>query len=429
MAGAMAVVLLLLLALLPAPPARALSLPGWGKRSQPAARMGEGPSTVLQEVAPPAAVQQLRARLSDRHPRLAIEAPSDGALLPAGPWTLRLAVEDWPLVEEGPLGAGPHLLVQVDDDPPLRLTRPEVTMPPLSPGSHRLTVHAAWPWGEALKSPGAWRQIRLHRVAADPLGLPAPGTPQLLAVSPAEPLAAEPVLIDWELIDAPLQNLREGDIRWKLRITVNGDGFLVDRHQPLWLKGWRRGSNALLLELVDPRGEPLNPPYNSLVREVTLDPSLERPRWLGGRLTEAEIARLLGEAPPETGPALPSVGGEEEERQEPLGEEPEPQPVAEPAAEPEPEPEPEPAAEAEPEPVVAEPQPEPVAESEDEDGAERSPEAPSPPPGAEPAPPAPPPAPPPAEIPADAEVPAAPPDSSPGPEGDTEPAAAGERPS
>ena len=41
-------------------------------------------------------------------------------------------------------------------------------MPPLNPGSHRLTVYAARPWGEVVKSPGASRQIRLvrYRMAA-----------------------------------------------------------------------------------------------------------------------------------------------------------------------------------------------------------------------------------------------------------------------
>jgi hypothetical protein len=170
-------------------------------------------------------------------------------------------------------------------------------MPPLAPGSHRLTVYAVRPWGEVVKAPGAYRQIRLNRVAANPLGLPAPGSPQLLPVSPRGISAAEPVLLDWLLIDAPLQNLRSDDTRWRLRVTVNGDSFLVQQQSPLWLKGWRPGSNAVLLELVDARGEPLNPPFNSLVREVQLDASAPRPTWLGPRLDEASLAQLLGEAP------------------------------------------------------------------------------------------------------------------------------------
>jgi hypothetical protein len=255
-----------------------------------------------QEVAPPLAVQQLQEALEARRPRVEIVSPADGALLPAGPWTLRLRVEDWPLVDAGPLGLGPHLVVQLDGDAPLPLTATSTTMRPLEPGSHRLTVYAARPWGEAVKGLGAQRQIRLHRVAANPLGQPAPGSPQLIAVSPRGTAAATPLLLDWLLLEAPLQNLRSGDASWRLRVSINGDSFLVDRQTPLWLEGWRTGSNAVQLDLLDGLGEPLNPPFNSLVGEVILEPGGEPPRWQKGRLTASELAILLGEAPPPAAP-------------------------------------------------------------------------------------------------------------------------------
>ncbi|MEO1001941.1 MAG: hypothetical protein AAFX65_02380 [Cyanobacteria bacterium J06638_7] len=264
------------------------------------------PSGRLQEVAPPLGVQQLQRRLDGRRPQLSIAAPEDGSMLPAGSWTLRINGADWPLTDPGPLGLGAHLALQVDDGLPRRLTAAAskgetfalaVPMAELSPGSHRVTVMAMRPWGEVVKRPGASAQIRLHRIAANPLALPAPGTPQLIVTSPAEALAAEPVLLDWLLQDAPLQGLREGDDRWRLRVTINGDSFLVDQNTPLWLKGWRKGSNSLLMELVDERGEPINPPFNSLVREVTLATSSPRPRWLDGALSERELGVLLGEAP------------------------------------------------------------------------------------------------------------------------------------
>ncbi len=275
--------------------AQAWTLPGRSAGSTPVA----APSALggLQEVAPPAAVQQLAEALGPKQPRITILEPRDGALLPEAPWTLRLDVEDWPLVDAGSLGLGSHLMVQLDDGLPQPLLETTASMPPLSPGSHRLTVYAVRPWGEVVKAPGAFRQIRLHRVAANPLALPAEGSPQLLAVSPWQAIAGEPVLLDWLLIDAPLQNLRADDARWRLRVTVNGDSFLVSQQTPLWLKGWKSGSNAVLLELVDGRGEPLNPPFNSVVREVRLDPGSPRPPWLGPRLDGPTLDRLLGEVP------------------------------------------------------------------------------------------------------------------------------------
>jgi hypothetical protein len=276
-------------------PAQAWSLPGRSAGSPPVAT----PAALkgLLEVAPPAAVQQLAEALGPRQPRITILEPRDGALLPDAPWTLRLAVEDWPLVDAGSLGLGSHLMVQLDNGLPQPLLETTALMPPLSPGSHRFTVYAVRPWGEVVKAPGAFRQIRLHRVAANPLALPAEGSPQLLAVSPWQANAGEPVLLDWLLIDAPLQNLRADDARWRLRVTVNGDSFLVNQQTPLWLKGWKSGSNAVLLELVDGRGEPLNPPFNSVVREVRLNPGSPRPPWLGPRLDGPTLARMLGELP------------------------------------------------------------------------------------------------------------------------------------
>lgn len=278
--------------------AEALSwrLPGRGAPAPTPA--GDGQLTRRpREVPPPDWVQAVQAALEDRDPKVRVLAPADGALLPDGPWTLRLLVEDWPLVDAGPLGLGPHLVAQLDGEPPRPLVRTEVEMPPLSPGSHLLTVYAAMPWGEARKSPTAFHQIRLHRLAPNPATLPAPGTPQLIPVSPMGSAGTPPLPLDWLLIDAPLQGLRTEASGWRLRVTLNGESVLLDRQVPLWLKGWQPGSNALLFELLDGRGEPLNPPFNSLLRDVVVSPSGEVGRPGGLALSDLERAVLLGEQP------------------------------------------------------------------------------------------------------------------------------------
>lgn len=326
----------------------------------------QGPSGRLQEVAPPAAVQQIQAALAERQPQVSIQIPRDGSDLPGGPVKLQVQVRDWPLVDAGVLGLGPHLVVQVDDLEPQRLTtsrsgqfptRLDAELPPLSPGSHRLTAYAAKPWGEVVKSPGAWDQVRVNRVAANPLATPEPGTPQLIGVSTADLAGREPVLLDWLLIDAPLQGLRDNDGSWRLRVTVNGDSFLVDQNSPLWLKGWHSGSNSVLMELVDGRGAPLNPPFNTLVSEVTINSSSPTPSWQRGRLDASELAQLLGEEPatpaapePELVPEAPVAAVEIN-----------PPPASVPQSPLEPEASPEPEPPAEPEPLL---KPEPLPEQE-----------------------------------------------------------------
>ena len=340
----------------------------------------QGPSGRLQEVAPPAAVQQVQAALAERQPQVSIQIPRNGSDLPGGPVKLQVQVRDWPLVVAGGLGLGPHLVVQVDDLPPQRLTssrsgqsptRLDAELPPLGPGSHRITAYAAKPWGEVVKSPGAWDQVRVNRVAANPLATPQLGTPQLIGVSTADLAGREPVLLDWLLIDAPLQGLRDNDGSWRLRVTVNGDSFLVDQNSPLWLKGWQSGSNSVLMELVDGRGAPLNPPFNTLVSEVTINSSSPTPSWQRGRLDASELAQLLGEQPatpaapepePEPIPVAPVVAIE---INPPPASEPqsvaEPLPATEPQSPLEPEASPEPESPAEPEPL---PDPEQLPELE-----------------------------------------------------------------
>jgi hypothetical protein len=259
--------------------------------------------------------------LANHLPQLTITSPRDGSLLPQGSWKLGLSVEDWPLADAGALGLGAHIAVQIDSEAPLRFTastagKPTpptpptqqtqhkgtapkqllLELPPLAAGSHRVTVYAAYPWGEAVKVPGAIRQVRVHRLAANPQTLPKPGTPQLIPVSPVSPSQSEPLLFDWLLLDAPLQNLRDGDGSWRLKATINNDTFLVDQNVPLWLKGWKNGSNSLKLELVDGFGDPLNPPFNSFVQEVQLTPhqGVPVPAWAQGRLNPDERDLLLG---------------------------------------------------------------------------------------------------------------------------------------
>ncbi|MCP9850662.1 hypothetical protein KBY88_12725 [Cyanobium sp. Morenito 9A2] len=255
--------------------------------------------------------------MAGHRPRVTIQAPANGSLLPAGPWELTVSVEDWPLADAGPLGIGPHLVLQLDGEPAIRVTSNtlpiKVSMPQLGPGSHRLTAYAAFPWGEALKQPGASQQITLHRVAPNPLSLPAEGSPQLIPVPAARASSGQPVLIDWLLLGAPLQHLRDGDDSWRLRVTVNGDSFLLDRQAPLWLQGLHNGSNAIVLELLDQVGQPLNPPFNSVVQELELTADPLR-GWQLGQLADDDLQRLLGvatagpaELEPSPSPATPAA--------------------------------------------------------------------------------------------------------------------------
>ena len=331
---AVAFLLSLLIAMSGVMPASALGFPGRLRDGrQPAtstARAGKtmpmAPSSgTLQEVAAPGGVQQLRQRLAGRHPRLSLQSPADHDLITAKDWTLSLAVDDWPLVKDPALGLGPHVVLQIDDQPPLRFSESsngaqapggratiKATLPALSPGSHRLTAYAAYPWGEAVKSPGASLQWRLDQLQPLTGTQPAADAPWLVMVSPSELGGDDPLLLDWLIWNAPLQNLRDGDARWRLRLSVNGDSVLLDRQDALWLHLNKGGSlnrnqgGRVQMELLDGLGDPITPVFNNQLRAIPARAG-SRPAWMKERMEEQDIARLLGEAATETTAVTPAT--------------------------------------------------------------------------------------------------------------------------
>ena len=274
---------------------------GSGDRGRAAEIVGvSAPSGRLQEVSPPGAVQQLQAALSSHTPRLELISPSDGSLLSNGDLQVTLRIEDWPLAEDPQLGLGAHVALQIDDAPPVRIAhsdndRVEIRVPDLSPGSHRFTAYAAMPWGEAVKSPGASLQWRLDLLQGLAGTQPEPDAPWLAVVSPSDLGSSNPLLLDWLIWNAPLQNLREGDGRWRLRISVNGDSFLVDRQEALWLKAAGNGISSVQMELLDGLGDPITPVFNNQLRATQARPGA-RPAWMQSKLSDEQMARLLGDA-------------------------------------------------------------------------------------------------------------------------------------
>ena len=329
---------LLGLALLVAPVSPSLAAP-WGKqRAEP--NSPSGAASLLQEVAPPGAAQQLSDQLRGKQPQLSVVSPKPGSQVGAGDWTLQLRLDDWPVLESSELGAGPHVVVQLDHQEPQRIFATDskglisVSMPALTPGSHHLSAFAALPWGEAAAGKNARIQWQLYRGLATPEALPDLDAPQLVAVPPQQLAAGAAVPINWFLFNAPLQHLRDGDEQWRLRLSLDGSSVVLDRAQSLWLKPLKAGEHFLKLELLDGDGNPLQPAFNSLVQELRVPVSRAgAPALFSSRLSADQLAEL---SDPNYQPTP----------------EPEPEPAAAPEPEPTPEPAPDPEAEAKTEPAV-----------------------------------------------------------------------------
>ena len=294
--------LLMAMLLITGMPVAGLALPTWPLQrssNQDTSLSSQSPSGRLQEVAPPGAVQQLREKLQRYQPNLRLVSPTDDSVINADSVDLVLDVRDWPVSRDIELGLGPHVVVQIDNQPPRQLdeldgNRVRLRIDGLSAGSHRFSAWAAYPWGEAIKTPGANLQGRFHLWQRVEGTQPEDDAPWLVPVTSSASPALQPLLLDWIIWNAPLQNLRDGDGRWRLRLSVDGDSFLVDQQEALWLKGSPSSSgNLVQMELLNGVGEPITPEFNNKLIHQS-GRKTPPPTWLKARLTEDELARLSG---------------------------------------------------------------------------------------------------------------------------------------
>lgn len=294
--------LLMAMLLITGMPVAGLALPTWPLQrssNQDTSLSSQSPSGRLQEVAPPGAVQQLREKLQRYQPNLRLVSPTDDSVINADSVDLVLDVRDWPVSRDIELGLGPHVVVQIDNQPPRQLdeldgNRVRLRIDGLSAGSHRFSAWAAYPWGEAIKTPGANLQGRFHLWQRIEGTQPEDDAPWLVPVTSSASPALQPLLLDWIIWNAPLQNLRDGDGRWRLRLSVDGDSFLVDQQEALWLKGSPSSSgNLVQMELLNGVGEPITPEFNNQLIHQS-GRKTPPPTWLKARLTEDELARLSG---------------------------------------------------------------------------------------------------------------------------------------
>ena len=294
--------LLMAMLLITGMPVAGLALPTWPLQrssNQDTSLSSQSPSGRLQEVAPPGAVQQLREKLQRYQPNLRLVSPTDDSVINADSVDLVLDVRDWPVSRDIELGLGPHVVVQIDNQPPHQLdeldgNRVRLRIDGLSAGSDRFSAWAAYPWGEAIKTPGANLQGRFHLWQRVEGTQPEDDAPWLVPVTSSASPALQPLLLDWIIWNAPLQNLRDGDGRWRLRLSVDGDSFLVDQQEALWLKGSPSSSgNLVQMELLNGVGEPITPEFNNQLIHQS-GRKTPRPICLKARLTEDELARLSG---------------------------------------------------------------------------------------------------------------------------------------
>ena len=270
----------------------------------------------IAEVSPPERIQQLKPFLDVYEPQVRIASPRDNALLDDTTVAVQLQVRDLPIYKDADLGFGPHVHVFLDDQPYQSVydATESLVLTDLAPGTHTLRALAVRPWNESFKNEGAYDQVTFNVFTTSPNNDPDDSQLLLTYGSPQGSYGAEPILLDFYLKNAPLHIVAENDeaiADWRLRCTVNGESFVFDRWQPIYLKGFRPGKNWIKLEAIDENGSLIENVFNTGTRVLDYTPGDEDglSQLIRGEipLSQAKVLVDPSYVPPAPAEAVPPI--------------------------------------------------------------------------------------------------------------------------
>lgn len=310
-------------------------------------------SKKLSEVSPPTELVKLRDSLKNYRPQVTIVSPRANEVLQDTTVNVRFQVQDLPIFKNSDLELGPHLHVILDNQPDIEvynIAQPLVFQD-LEPGTHTLRVFAARPWDESFKNEGAYAQTTFHLLTKTEENQPDPALPLLTYNRPVKTYGAEPILLDFYLSNAPLHLVAQANpddniSDWRIRVTINGESFVLNQWEPIYLKGFKPGKNWVQLEFLDEQGNSVKNVFNNTVRLMTYEPNGQDTlsKLVRGELSAEQALGIVDPSyapPPEPTPQpaltpeleTPAPTPEEEEKEVPFVE-PVPSEVETPTTEP-----------------------------------------------------------------------------------------------
>ena len=229
----------------------------------------------IAEVPTPSLIQEL-GKIFDRYqPQVTILSPQNDRVFEGTTVKVELQVQDLPIFKNEELKMGPHLNFFVDNQPyrAIYSTNEPIVLENLAPGTHTIRVFASRPWHESFKNEGAYAQTTFHILTPTDDNNPDPNLPLLTYSRPQGTYGAEPIMLDFYLTNAPLHLVAQSDPKdeiadWRIRVTVNGETFLMDTWQPIYLKGFEQGENWVQLEFIDENGNTVKNAFNNTVRVI-----------------------------------------------------------------------------------------------------------------------------------------------------------------
>jgi len=290
--------------------------PGHGAEGQ----QSEGGSGHLTEVSRPQMIaEQMKSRgeQDNAAPSVRVVEPANGATVSSSTVKVRLELGGdlkgyRPMKDSS--GMGNHIHVILDNQPyeAYYNLEQEFELRNVADGEHTLRFFPSRPWHESYKNAGAFQIIRftVQNGGGDATKPTTTNSNQMMgnaniksnsnansvaspegkamekstagAVDLAKPLLtysrpkgeykgaeAEAIMIDFWLLNAKLAG--DGG-EYHVRYSVDGgEAKMIDKWQPIWLKGFTEGKHSVRVELVDKNGNLVdNGGYNSTTREITV---------------------------------------------------------------------------------------------------------------------------------------------------------------
>ena len=163
-------------------------------------------------------------------------------------------------------GKGQHIHLILNGAPYQALYEPNYVTT-LEPGHYVSLAFLSRSYHESLKHYGASviSQFTVGDAPPQPVDLTAPH--MFYSRPKGEYVGAdtENVILDFYLVNTDLSP--DGN---KVRATINGEQFLIEKWVPQFIKGLPMGENTIKLELVDKNGEVIDGPYNTVERKIKL---------------------------------------------------------------------------------------------------------------------------------------------------------------
>ena len=254
----------------------------------------------LSESPPPKIIRQLNRQLEKYEPQVKIIAPANNLVSDRTEIAVEIEVTNLPLFKDDRLKLGNHLDLILDNEPARQIYDLEepIVLKDLTPGTHSLRVFADRPWGESYKNEGAFAQTTFSIISETNDNITDDSLPLLTYNNPTGTYSSEPILLDFYLTNAPLHSVAKNDPKltdWRIKATVNGDSFLLENWQPVYLKGFNKGENWIQLELIDEAGNNIANTYNNTVRVINYDPQQTDTlgKLMSDRLSAAEAKPIV----------------------------------------------------------------------------------------------------------------------------------------